>query len=309
MLIKGRLKLIRKHDCDFWYLSYYRVAQNRFFHYFKFSLIHKIKQLTRQKELRLLPRKTVKIASIQGHNKSRGYFNPFLNQLDRNLLNIKKQINFYKLFLRRGLRFVTYIYRRCLYFRHAFSNDLLLGVKSSYRIYKPFKRTTFQIKKMFFKQITLFYNNFDNIKLKRFGLLGRKGQFGGINYFFLLLESRLDSIVLRLNLGSKFLMRELIRSRKILVDEKPISYLNFIVKKNQLISFSEELKPLIYASLRHKIPIKMFFVQPPFYFEINYRTLILLIVPKLIDPAFISYPFLKSKSSLISGLHTILWGW
>jgi ribosomal protein S4 len=84
---------------------------------------------------------------------------------------------------------------------------------------------------MFFKQIILFYNNFDNTKLKRFGRLGRKGQFGGINFFFLLLESRIDSIVLRLNLGSKFLMRELIRSKKVLIENVAISYLNFIVKK------------------------------------------------------------------------------
>merc|ERR1712014_271635 len=104
------------------------------------------------------------------------YFNPFLNKLDKNLLNVRKQLNFYKLFLRRGLRFVTYIYKKCFYYRHAFVKDLLLGVKSSYRIYKPFNRTPF-----------------DNTKLKRFGRLGRKGQFGGINYFFLLLESRIDS--------------------------------------------------------------------------------------------------------------------
>merc|ERR1712137_1365386 len=161
-----------------------RVAQNRFFHYFKFSLIHKIKQLTRKKELRFLPRKTAKMSFLQGYPKSRRYFNPFLNELDKNLLNVRKQLNFYKLFLRRGLRFVTYIYKKC------------------------------------------FYNNFDNTKLKRFGRLGRKGQFGGINYFFLLLESRIDSIVLRLNLGSKFLMRELIRSRKVLVEGAPITYLN-----------------------------------------------------------------------------------
>lgn len=309
MLIKGRLKLIRKHDCDFWNLTYYRVAQNRFFHYYKFSLIHKIKQLTRKSELRFFTRKTVKIASIQGHSKSRGYFNPFLNIIDRNLLDVHKQINFYKLFLRRGLRFVTYVYKRCLYFRHAFMNDLLLGVKSPYRIYKPFKRTFYQTKIMFFKQLTLFYNNFNNTKLKKFGRLGRKGQFGGINYFFLLLESRLDSIILRLNLGCKFIMRELIRKKKVLVDNKKISYLNFIVKKNQIISFDQRLVDTVYESLDHKIPIKMFFVQPPFYFEINYRTLMILIIPKLMDPAFIAYPFLKSKSSLISGLHTILWGW
>lgn len=309
MYIKGRLKLIRKHDCDFWNLTYYRVAQNRFFCYFKFSLIYRLKQLTKKREIRLLPKRTVKIASIQGYSKSRRYFSPFLNSGSSNLLNVKKQINFYKLFLRRGLRFVTYIYRRCFYYRHAFSNDLLLGVKSSYRIYKPIRRSLFQKKKFFFKQITLFYNNFDNIKLKRFGKLGRKGQFGGINFFFYLLESRLDSIVLRLNLGCKFIMRELIKSKKILVGNEPISYLNFIVKKNTFVSFVEKLKEIVYDNLIHKISIKMFFVQPPFYLEINYRTLMILIIPKLIDPSFVPYPFLKSKSSLISGLHTVLWGW
>ena len=309
MLIKGRFKLIRKHDCDFWDLTYFRLEEYRFFKYFKFSLIHKIKELTKKNEVRFFFRQTVKIAGLQGRCKSRGYFNPFLNAIDRNLLNVKKQINFYKLFLRRGLKFVTYIYKRCFFFKHAFVNDLLLGVKSSYRIYKPFKRTFYQTEKMFFKQLTLFYNNFDNTKLKRFGLLGRKGRFGGINYFFLLLESRIDSILLRLNLACKFILRELIRHKKVLIDNKRISYLNFIVKKNQLISFDRALQVAIEGSLRHKIPIKMFFAQPPFFFEINYRTLMVLIIPKLMDPIFISYPFLKSRSSLITGLHTILWGW
>lgn len=53
----------------------------------------------------------------------------------------------------------------------------------------------------------------------------------------------------------------------------------------------------------------MFFVQPPVYYEINYRTLMVLIVPKLIDPSFVPYPFLPVRSKLASGLHTILWGW
>ncbi len=309
MYIKGRLKLIRKHDCDFWNLTYYRISQNRFFAYFKFSLIYRLKQLTKKKEIRLLPRRTVKISSLQGYSKSKRYFNPFLNIGDSSLINVKKKINFYKLFLKRGLRFVTYIYRRCFYYRHAFVNDLLLGIKSSYRIYKPVRRSFFQKKLFFFKQITLFYNNFDNLKLKRFGKLGRKGQFGGINFFFLLLESRIDSIVLRLNLGCKFIMRELIKSKKVLVNNQPITYLNYIVKKNTFITFVETLKEIIYSNLMYKISIKMFFAQPPFYLEINYRTFMILIVPKLIDPVFVPYPFIKSKSTLLSGLHTVLWGW
>lgn len=309
MYIKGRLKLIRKHDCDFWNLTYYRVSQNRFFNYFKFSLIHRVKDFTRKKEIRLVPRRTIKITTLSGYSKARRYFSPFLNKGTSNLLDVKNKINFYKLFLRRGLRFVTYIYRRCFYYRHAFANDLLLGVKSSYRIYKPFRRSEFQKIQLFFKQITLFYNNFDNIKLKRFGRLGRKGQFGGINHFFYLLESRLDSIILRLNLGCKFIMREVLKSKKVLVEDNIINYPNFIVKKYFFVSFIEKFKELVYLSLLHKIKIKMFYTQPPIYLEINYKTLIFMIIPKLIDSSFVPYPFIRSKSSLISGLHTILWGW
>lgn len=309
MFIKGRFKLMRKHDCDFWNLTYYRAAENRFFKYFKISLINKVKKLTRESKFTFRPRKTLKISPLHGCKRSMRFYNPFLNSFDSKFLNIRKNINFYKIFLRRRLRYVTYIFKKGFYFRHAFSKDILLGVKTPFRIYKPLKENKLRRMELYLKQITLFYNNFDNIKLKRFGRLGRKGQFGGINYFFLLLESRIDSIVLRLNIGCKFMMRALIKARKVLVDEEPITYFNFIVKKNQFISFVEVLRARIYLCLSQKIPLKMFFVQPPFYLEINYRTLIILIVPKLIDPSFVPYPFLKTQSRLINGLHTILWGW
>lgn len=78
--------------------------------------------------------------------------------------------------------------------------------------------------------------------MKRFGKLGRKGQFGGVNYFLFLLESRIDSIILRLNLACKFIIREVIQSGKILVDNVPISYLNFIVKKVFLCTLLKNLK-------------------------------------------------------------------
>ena len=160
--------------------------------------------------------------------------------------------------MRRSLRFATYLYRRCYYRRHAFANDLLLGVKSSFRIYKPFRRSFYSKRKLFFQQITLFYNQFDTVKLKRFGKLGRKGQFGGVNYFLFLLESRVDSIILRLNLACKFIIREVIQSGKILVDNVPVSYLNFIVKKNVFVHFIDSFQDMVYGTLHHKIPIKMF---------------------------------------------------
>jgi hypothetical protein len=303
MFIKERFKVIRKHDCDFWNLIYYRLDENRFWNYYRYSLIYKIKLLTRQKEFRIRPKRNIRLNVLR-----KGY-NPFLTYLDKNLLNIKNNINFFKLFLSRGLRYISYIHKRCFYYRQNIVNDLLLGTRSSYRIYKPIIRKYFLEKKMFFQRIIFFYNSFDMVKLKRFGRLGRKGQFGGVNYFFLLLESRIDSILLRLNMGNKFLIRQVIREKKVLIENNIITYPNYIVKKFQQISFIKSFKELIYISLFRKIPLKMFFVQPPIYFEINYNTLIILILPKLIDPSFVPYPFIKSKSSLIKGLHTILWGW
>lgn len=333
MLIKSRFKLIRKFDCDFWHLTYWSLEKNKFFNYVELSLIKKIKNLTRVKQIKFKNRfSKLVVVHLRGKSTAKGrVYNPFLNKITRNFLKIfkkfkrfgrrlinrknfmrkyRRSINFFSLFKKMTFGKVSYYYRKGCYKKKAFKkSDILLGTKKSFTFFKPIKRTEFLRKKFFFKQITLYYNNFDFIKLKRFGLLGRKGQFGGINYFFLLLESRIDSILLRLNFGSKFLMRSFILSKIVLVDKKPISYFNYIVKRNQFINFSFKTQSILYKLLKKNIRRKIFYVQPPFYFEINYRTLTVLLVPKLINPSFIPYPFIRVKSKLISGLHTVLWGW
>ena len=51
MYLKGRFKLIRKYDCDFWNLMYYKRKKNKFFNYFKHSLAWKVKTKTYNKEI------------------------------------------------------------------------------------------------------------------------------------------------------------------------------------------------------------------------------------------------------------------
>jgi len=342
MYISGRLKLIRKHDCDFWNMSYYRAAQNKWFYYFKYSLIHRAKLKEQNKLFKVDRARGLFFTHLSNRgNKSRGFFNPFLNLIDTKFLAIPntkftkfrrtkikrlirtslfhkfrkkkdyRNISYYHLFLRRSYKFVKYVYVRGLRRLRRQDNmtrDLLLGVKTPFKLYRPPDHRPFTEKKLFYQRIMLFYNNFDQKKLKRFGKLGRKGQAGGINFFFYLLESRIDSILLRFNLCSKFVLREIILSNKVLVDNKPISYFNFIVPKYSFVHFVPKFKRIIYYNLKRRIRRKMFYVQPPIYFEINYRTLIILVVPKLIDPTFVSYPFFKTNSKFISGLHTILWG-
>lgn len=332
MYISGRFKLIRKHDCDFWNLSYYRLAENKWFSYFKYSLIHRAKEKNKKKRFLFSPRKPLVFAQLSNvGKKSKGFLNPFLNLIDQKLLKLgtfrrlvrfkrkisqrplyrnrmQRNFSYFRFFLKRSLRYVSYLYKRAYYKRDAISQDLLLGIKTRFRLYKPHQPKYLIEKKQFFQRLFLFYNNFDKVKLHRFGKLARKGQAGGINFFFSLLESRLDSIILRFNLCSKFILRSLILSNKILVNNKPISYFNFIVPKYSFVEFVHKFKDIVYYNLKKRIAQKRFYVQPPIYFEINYRTLVILIVPKLLDPLFVSFPFFESNSKIISGLHTVLWG-
>lgn len=74
-----------------------------------------------------------------------------------------------------------------------------------------------------------------------------------------------------------------------------MTYLNQIIKINDIITFHFKLKNTIYKTLLRNVKGKRFFVQPPFYLEMNYRTLSVLLIPKLISSKFIPYPFFFKK--------------
>lgn len=304
--------MIRKYDCDFWNLTYYKVKKNRFFNYYKHSLIHKVKQGTYKGLINFASgskRNFPLIGNLGYCSNEAAYFSPFFGDEKKKLHYILNDQNLKKIFRNRHPKYVNYIYRRCFFRKQKHFYDLLLGIKTNYSLYKPIRRSPFEEKRFFFRQISLYYNDFSTSKLKRFGRLGRKSQSGGVNHFLFLLESRVDSIILRFNIASKYVVREFIKAKKVLVDGKVVKDLNFVVRKYSFVSFKEKYFPDIYKKLRKKISTKKFFVQPPYYYEINYRTLMILIVPKLMDPSFVPYPFVTSKSSLITGLHTVLWGW
>lgn len=312
MYIKARLKLIRKYDCDFWNLFYYKAKKNRFFNYYKHSLIHKVKEATRSNLIKFTKgsiRSVPFIGPLGALSRQEAFPNPLFGDENKILYTQIGPKNMRKFFRNRYLKYVNYIYRRCFFRKERFFYDLLLGLKTNYSLYKPIRRKPLDEKKMFFRQVTLFYNDFDVVKLRRFGRVSRKAQCGGVNYFLFLLESRIDSIVLRLNIANKFIVREMVKARKVLIDGKPINYSNYVVKKGSFITFKDKYLVDIRRRLKKKIRTKKFFVQPPFYFEINYRTFIILIIPKLMDPNFVPFPFLNARSNLASGLHTVLWGW
>jgi ribosomal protein S4 len=297
MFIKARNKVLRKYDADFWNFIYNRRRKNKFFMYFRLSLINKIKIYYRKKFFFI--KNIKKKRSLLKFKKFKD--NPFYNFISL------KNVNKYR-FFRKSKYFVKRVFFKYVRPKRN-KGDILFGIKSAFQHYKSKVKSLFYRLKVYIKKITLFYNNFNKKKIIKFSNLTRKSKCGGINYFFFKLESRLDSILLRLNLGTKFYIRRLIKSNLILVNNLQINYLNFIIKPLDIVSFKKELKKQLYARFVGIVKFKRFFAQPPFYMEVNYRTLCILLIPKLIDTFYIPFPFLFTKNEFITGLHTALWGW
>jgi ribosomal protein S4 len=297
MFIKARNKVLRKYDADFWNFIYNRRRKNKFFMYFRLSLINKIKIYYRKKFFFI--KNIKKKRSLLKFKKFKD--NPFYHFISL------KNVNKYR-FFRKSKYFVKRVFFKYVRPKRN-KGDILFGIKSAFQHYKSKVKSLFYRLKVYIKKITLFYNNFNKKKIIKFSNLTRKSKCGGINYFFFKLESRLDSILLRLNLGTKFYIRRLIKSNLILVNNLQINYLNFIIKPSDIISFKRQLKRQLYARFVGIVKFKRFFAQPPFYMEVNYRTLCILLIPKLIDTLYIPFPFLFAKNEFITGLHTALWGW
>lgn len=295
MFLKTRNKILRKYDSDFWNFLYNRRRKNKFFIYFRLSLINKL-QLYYKKNYFYINKNNRLKTNLKIFSK----YNPFVN-----FYNLKN-LNHFK-FFKRSKFFVKRIFFK--YIRPKKNKtDILFGVKSAFEHYKSKTKSIYYRLKVYLKKIILFYNNFNQKKLMKFSNLTKKSKVGGINYFFFKLESRLDSILLRLNISNRFYIRKLIKSNLVLVNNFKINYLNYIIKKTDLITFQKSFKPKLYKILKNVINNKRFLAQPPYYLEINYRTLSIILLPKLLDSNYIAYPFFHLKNQFITGLHTVLWG-
>ena len=162
------------------------------------------------------------------------------------------------------------------------------------------KKKFFERRNHYFKLITNFYNHFGFSHLKKTGYKASKARIGCIIQFFQLLESRLDSICLRFNIGNRSFIRHFVKSRNIMVNNRIVDHLNYVVKGSSLIDFPSIIKRKIFYRLKIIIMKRLFYVQPPYYYEINYRLLVFILIPTLIHPTFVPYPFASSKISVLS---------
>jgi ribosomal protein S4 len=294
MWFKNKYKIMRKYDSDFWNFCYTRKRKNKFFCYFKLSLIHKIRKFHKLKffdlnhphKLKLAPMVTLK------------------NYLNKRFLKFKR---FWR-FCRKRKSYARYVFFKITRFK--FNRvDVLLGNKTAFQQYKPKLLSRFFRLKIHVKRLLLFYNKLTIRKLRRWSKQSNFSQNGSLNFFLLNLESRLDSILIRLNLGNKFFARQIIIMNAVEVNDININLVNFRIKSNDFLRFKKSFKHFVYRLLRQGVKHKRFLCQPPFYLEVNYRTLSCLIISKLIDPLFVPYPFFFQKDRFVSGLHSVLFGW
>lgn len=157
-----------------------------------------------------------------------------------------------------------------------------------------------------YKLFTNFYNNLSIRVLKRLWLKASTGRVVIFNYFLTLLESRIDSLIIRLNwVDSKHIVRQLLRKKVFLVNNYPIVYTNYIVSNFECLTINTPNKKNLFDSFFQRVKKKYFFYRPPFFLEVNHKTLSCLIIQKFVSRTHVKYPFkFKCESLLYIGYST-----
>lgn len=122
-----------------------------------------------------------------------------------------------------------------------------------------------------------FRNFYSNVTEKQFfSAYTKAAKTGGkIGYnLMLLLESRLDTVLYRMNLvGSMGSARQLINHNKVTVNNVTVTVASYNVKPNDCIAIKPEAKENIFNFLANTVKSKTLFIDAPKYLEVNYKTL------------------------------------
>lgn len=151
-----------------------------------------------------------------------------------------------------------------------------------------------------YKLFTNFYNNLSIRVLKRIWLKASSARIVTLNHFLALLESRIDSLLIRLNwVYSKHMIRQILRKRWFLVNGLPVTYPNYILSNFDLLSVANFKKIEVFEYLDERLKKNDFFYRPPFYLEVNYKILTCLVIHKFVSRTQLKYPFLFRCESLV----------
>jgi small subunit ribosomal protein S4 len=89
-----------------------------------------------------------------------------------------------------------------------------------------------------------------------------------------LLESRLDVVVYRMNLApTMFSARQLINHGVFLVNKKRVTVKGFLLNSGDTIEIADSFWSRIFTNILQRLKKNSFFISPPAYLEIDYKTL------------------------------------
>lgn len=127
----------------------------------------------------------------------------------------------------------------------------------------------------------LLYNQL--YKLVRLTMKGKNDK-GSFLSFLIRLESRLDIILYRSNLFFSISQIKLIlNSKKILVNQRKVSFSHHFIKKNDIISIDKDYRILLYNNILNKIKKKRIIFNVPEYLEIDYSTMNIVYLSSLLN--------------------------
>lgn len=151
-----------------------------------------------------------------------------------------------------------------------------------------------------YKLFTNFYNNVSIRVFRRLFVRARKARVVLFNHFLTLLESRIDSLLIRLNwVYSKHQIRQLLRQKWFLVNGARIMYTNYLLSGFQCLSVRSRYKKQIFEKMFHRIRKRLFFHRTPYYLEVNFRTLTCILIPHFVTRNYVKHPFRIRCDSLL----------
>ncbi len=143
------------------------------------------------------------------------------------------------------------------------------------------KWSLFGLKQIYYKKLSLFFgfikvNKFINLYLKI-----KKIKTNSEYFFFLFLESRLETFLLRINfLPTIYFIKRFILNGNVFVNNKQIKYNNFILKPNNIVSIHKNKILDIYKSIKFNLKNKNIYLNSPKYIEVDYKLLVSMLTRK-----------------------------
>lgn len=141
------------------------------------------------------------------------------------------------------------------------------------------KWSLFGSKNIYYKKVSLFFgfkktSQFLKLYKSVVSVWGRNE-----SDFFLALEGRLETFLLRLNFfPSIYFIKRFILSGNVFVDNKIISYPSHFLKYNQIVSINKKYFKLVFARLKSNLKLRKVLLNNPSFIEADYKLLVAMLI-------------------------------